>query len=257
MLIWQKYLKVLGQVSSTLPSNTSTKYFWISKCQVQVSTKYSIFCIKYQVQVLYLTPTLVMNHPQWLQWVIPSWSFFREPNDGVAEKCWGRGTSSSSIHAGVDATRSCNEFPVPSGCLRHGWHQGWPPPYHYLARRKGCGAQRGTEGALCDMWRCVTKPGFLQPTWQWEDLLHTEPIWPHTPDLLHFRCASLAEDDKELHGEFWFPPSDTAALERWSLHLLDAYLASLSGACWESAVHTMPQVEEGSCWSHFLQSNEG
>ena len=198
-----------------------------------------------------------MNHPQWLQWVIPSWSFFREPNDGVAEKCWGRGTSSSSIHAGVDATRSCNEFPVSSGCLRHGWHQGWPPPYHYLARRKGCGAQRGTEGALCDMWRCVTKPGLLQPTWQWEDLLHTEPIWPHTPDLLHFRCASLAEDDKELHGEFWFPPSDTAALERWSLHLLDAYLASLSGACWESAVHTMPKVEQGSCWSHFLQSNEG
>ena len=62
MSIWQKYLKVLGQVSSTLPSSAS-KYqvFWISKCQVQVSTTkymYSRFCIKYQVQVLYLTPTL-------------------------------------------------------------------------------------------------------------------------------------------------------------------------------------------------------
>ena len=41
-----------------LQVQVSTKYFLISKCQVQVSTKYSRFCIKYQVQVLYLTPTL-------------------------------------------------------------------------------------------------------------------------------------------------------------------------------------------------------
>ena len=44
-----------------LQVQVSTKYFWISKCQVQVSTKYSRFCIKYQVQVLYLTPTLVLS----------------------------------------------------------------------------------------------------------------------------------------------------------------------------------------------------
>ena len=41
-----------------LQVQVSTKYFWISKCQVQISAKYSEFCIKYQVQVLYLTPTL-------------------------------------------------------------------------------------------------------------------------------------------------------------------------------------------------------
>ena len=45
-----------------LQVQVSTKYFWISKCQVQVSTKYSIFCIKYQVQVLYLTPTLYISY---------------------------------------------------------------------------------------------------------------------------------------------------------------------------------------------------
>ena len=35
----------------------STKYFWISKGHVQVSTKYSIICIKYQVQVPQLAET--------------------------------------------------------------------------------------------------------------------------------------------------------------------------------------------------------
>ena len=49
-----------------LQVQVSTKYFWISKCQVQVSTKYSRFCIKYQVQVLYLTPTLLWTQPQGL-----------------------------------------------------------------------------------------------------------------------------------------------------------------------------------------------
>ena len=37
-----------------------TKYFWISKCQVQVSTKYSRFCIKYQVSS---TSTLLDPNP--------------------------------------------------------------------------------------------------------------------------------------------------------------------------------------------------
>ena len=62
MLIWQKYLKVLGQVSSTLPSSTS-KYQVLSNFKVSstMSTKYSRFCIKYQVQVLYLTPTLMSD----------------------------------------------------------------------------------------------------------------------------------------------------------------------------------------------------
>ena len=45
-----------------LQVQVSTNYFWISECQVQVSTKYPKFCIKYQVQVLYLTPTLSTKH---------------------------------------------------------------------------------------------------------------------------------------------------------------------------------------------------
>ena len=60
MLIWQKYLDKYQVLC--LQVQVSTKYFWISKCQVQASTKYSKFCIKYQVQVLYLTPTLIWTN---------------------------------------------------------------------------------------------------------------------------------------------------------------------------------------------------
>ena len=45
-----------------LQVQVSTKYFWISKCQVQVpSTRDFASSTKYQVQVLYLTPTLVLS----------------------------------------------------------------------------------------------------------------------------------------------------------------------------------------------------
>ena len=60
LLIWQKYLSTWTSIKYFGHQvQVSTKYFWISKGQVQVSTKYSIIHIKYQVQVLYLTPTLV------------------------------------------------------------------------------------------------------------------------------------------------------------------------------------------------------
>ena len=60
LLIWQKYLSTWSSIKYFGPQvQVSTKYFWISNDQVQVSTKYSIICTKYQVQVLYLTPTLI------------------------------------------------------------------------------------------------------------------------------------------------------------------------------------------------------
>ena len=59
MLIWQKYLKVLGQVSSTLPSSTS-KYQVLSNFKVSNTSKYQVLKILHQVQVLYLTPTLLL-----------------------------------------------------------------------------------------------------------------------------------------------------------------------------------------------------
>ena len=58
MLIWQKYLDKYQVLC--LQVQVSTKYFWISKCQVQVSTKYSRFCIKYQVSS---TSTLLDPNP--------------------------------------------------------------------------------------------------------------------------------------------------------------------------------------------------
>ena len=59
LLIWQKYLSTWTSIKYFGHQvQVSTKYFWISKGQLQVSTKYSIICTKYQVQVLYLTPTL-------------------------------------------------------------------------------------------------------------------------------------------------------------------------------------------------------
>ena len=62
LLIWQKYLSTWSSIKYFgLQVQVSTKYFWISNDQVQVSTKYSIICIKYQVQVLYLTPTLLVT----------------------------------------------------------------------------------------------------------------------------------------------------------------------------------------------------
>ena len=63
LLIWQKYLSTWTSIKYFGHQvQVSTKYFWISKGQVQVSTKYSIIRIKYQVQVLYLTPTLHRTH---------------------------------------------------------------------------------------------------------------------------------------------------------------------------------------------------
>ena len=60
LLIWQKYLSTWTSIKYFGHQvQVSTKYIWISKGQVQVSNKYSIIRIKYQVQVLYLTPTLV------------------------------------------------------------------------------------------------------------------------------------------------------------------------------------------------------
>ena len=73
LLIWQKYLSTWTSIKYFGHQvQVSTKYFWISKLdanyrvlgnylylKVQVIAKYSIICIKYQVQVLYLTPTLL------------------------------------------------------------------------------------------------------------------------------------------------------------------------------------------------------
>ena len=49
--------KVLGQVSSTLPSSTS-KYQVLLNFKVSSTSKYQVLEILHQVQVLYLTPTL-------------------------------------------------------------------------------------------------------------------------------------------------------------------------------------------------------
>ena len=48
MLIWQKYLKVLGQVSSTLPSSTS-KYQVLVNFKVSSTSKYQVLEILHQV----------------------------------------------------------------------------------------------------------------------------------------------------------------------------------------------------------------
>ena len=48
MLIWQKYLKVLGQVSSTLPSSTS-KYQVLLNFKVSSTSKYQVPDILHQV----------------------------------------------------------------------------------------------------------------------------------------------------------------------------------------------------------------
>ena len=67
LLIWQKYLSTWTSIKYFGHQvQVSTKYFWISKGQVQVSTKYSIIRIKYQVQVLYLTPTLHIISFSWI-----------------------------------------------------------------------------------------------------------------------------------------------------------------------------------------------
>ena len=61
LLIWQKYLSTWTSIKyfgHQVP--VSTKYFWISKGQVQVSTKYSIIRIKYQVPS---TSTLLDPNP--------------------------------------------------------------------------------------------------------------------------------------------------------------------------------------------------
>ena len=55
-----KYLDKYQVLCLQVQVKRSTKYFRISKCQVQVSTKYYRFCIKYQVPVFYLTPTLAL-----------------------------------------------------------------------------------------------------------------------------------------------------------------------------------------------------
>ena len=47
MLIWQKYLKVLGQVSSTLPSSTS-KYQVLLNFKVSSTSKYQVLDILHQ-----------------------------------------------------------------------------------------------------------------------------------------------------------------------------------------------------------------
>ena len=48
MLIWQKYFKVLGQVSSTLPSSTS-KYQVLLNFKVSSTSKYQVLEILHQV----------------------------------------------------------------------------------------------------------------------------------------------------------------------------------------------------------------
>ena len=53
--------KVLGQVSSTLPSSTS-KYQVLLNFKVSSTSKYQVLEILHQVQVLYLTPTLIWTN---------------------------------------------------------------------------------------------------------------------------------------------------------------------------------------------------
>ena len=59
MLIWQKYLKVLGQVSSTLPSSTS-KYQVLSNFKVWSTSKYQVLEFLHQVPS---TSTLLDPNP--------------------------------------------------------------------------------------------------------------------------------------------------------------------------------------------------
>ena len=59
MLIWQKYLKVLGQVSSTLPSSTS-KYQVLLNLKVSSTSKYQVLEILHQVPY---TSTLLDPNP--------------------------------------------------------------------------------------------------------------------------------------------------------------------------------------------------
>ena len=61
LLIWQKYLSTWTSIKYFGHQvQVSTRYFWISKGQVQVSTKYSIIRIKYQVPS---TSTLLDPNP--------------------------------------------------------------------------------------------------------------------------------------------------------------------------------------------------
>ena len=59
MLIWQKYLKVLGQVSSTLPSSTS-KYQVLLNFKVSSTSKHQVLEILHQVPS---TSTLLDPNP--------------------------------------------------------------------------------------------------------------------------------------------------------------------------------------------------
>ena len=68
MLIWQKYLKVLRQVSSTLPSSTS-KYHILSNFKVSSTSNYQVIKILHQVPS---TSTLLDSNPDirnsWSDW---------------------------------------------------------------------------------------------------------------------------------------------------------------------------------------------
>ena len=66
MLIWQKYLKVLGQVSSTLPSST-IKYQVLLYFKVSSTSKYQVLKILHQVPS---TSTLLDPNPDIVQEII-------------------------------------------------------------------------------------------------------------------------------------------------------------------------------------------
>ena len=87
-----------------LQVQVSTKYFWISKCQVQVSTKYSIFCIKYQVPSTLLDP-----NPD------PRVSGSRSPND-----------SNTNWQEWINISTKANSPAYPWKGILHGkWYETW------------------------------------------------------------------------------------------------------------------------------------
>ena len=60
MLIWQKYLKVLGQVPSTLPSSTS-KYQVLLNFKVSSTSKYQV------LEILHQVPSIKYKYFTWPQ----------------------------------------------------------------------------------------------------------------------------------------------------------------------------------------------
>ena len=75
MLIWQKYLKVLGQVPSTLPSSTS-KYQVLLNFKVSSTSKYQV------LEILHQVPSIKYKYFTWPQ----PWKYYTNVTAIIA--CW-------------------------------------------------------------------------------------------------------------------------------------------------------------------------